>query len=106
MTFELRQIEIGARSLSQRGFGVMENVKSEIEKPACHRLAVDFHMRFKKVPAAWPNHENRRLAFEGIGLAAVGIGEIELSFPAVLEIDLPLQKIVPGRRVGILEIRH
>ena len=59
-----------------------------------------------QMPAARAHDQHRRLVGELIALLRLGIGEAELAGPAVLQVDLAFDVVRPGRRVGVLEIRH
>ncbi len=58
------------------------------------------------MPAARAHDQHRRLVRDLIALLAFGIGETEFAGPAVLQVDLAFDVVRPGRRVGVLEIRH
>ena len=84
----------------------MEDVEAEVEQRARHFLAVDRRLALGQVPAARAHHQHRRVALEGIGLAARRVGEVDLPGPAVLEVGLALDHVGEHRRGGVLEVGH
>ena len=106
IALELGQVEIGAGAARDQRLGVDEDIEAEIEQAAGDRLAVDDQMVLRQMPAARAHQEDGRLGGELVFLAAHRVGEVDLVGPAVLEVDLALDLVGPGRRVGVLEIRH
>ncbi len=106
MTLHLGQVEIGSRLLCQGGLGVVGEIDCKIEQGPRDLLAVDVDMRFGQVPTARTHQQHRGLIAEGIVLARRWIGEVEPAGPAVLQIHLAFDQIGPGRRSGVLEVRH
>jgi hypothetical protein len=58
------------------------------------------------VPAARADHQHGGIGADGVMLAAVGIGEVERAEPAVAQVDLALDQLVPDGRGRVLEIGH
>ena len=58
------------------------------------------------MPAARADHQHRRIVADRVVLAAVGVGEVETAEPAIAQVDLALDQLVPYRRGGVLEIGH
>ena len=106
VALHLRQVEVGARALRQGRLGVVEEIEAEIDQRAGHRRAVDHHVALRQVPAARPDHQHRPLFVQLVGLAADGIDVAELAGPEVEQIDLAVDHVSPGRRVGVLEVGH
>ena len=106
MALQLGQVEIGAGAAGEQRLGVVEEIEAEIEQAAGDRLAVDDEMVLRQMPAARAHEQHGRLGGELVVLAARRVGEIDLAGPAVLEVDLALDLVGPGRRVGVLEIGH
>ncbi len=94
------------RSPGRWRLGVVEEIHSEIEERARHRLAADGDMLLHQVPAARPDDQHGRVGAELVGLARGGVGEVQLAGPAVLQVELALDTVRPGRRVRILEVGH
>ena len=63
-------------------------------------------MLLRQVPAARPHQQHRGLVVERVMPAGLGIVEGDRAAHRVAQVDLALDQIVPGRRVGILEIGH
>ena len=106
MALELRQVEVGPAAGGERGLRIEEEVEAEIEQRARHRLAVDDEMLLGQMPAARPDEQHRRLGAELVVLAGLRVGEVDRPLPAVLEVDLALDDVRPGRRIGVLEVGH
>ncbi len=85
--------------MTERRFGIVEKIEAEIKKRAGHDLAVDPHMVFRQVPAARPHDKHRRPLAQDIMLARIRVAVIHGAAPAVPQIDLPTDEIVPGRRI-------
>ena len=58
------------------------------------------------MPAARPHDQHRGLVGRAGSACRFRIGEADLAGPAVLQVDLAFDVVRPGRRIGILEIRH
>ena len=80
--------------------------QTEIEQGAGDRLAIDGDVRLGQMPAARARHQHRRAVRQAKLFAAVGIGEAQLIVPAIADIDLAVDQVLPGRRRAILEIGH
>ena len=106
VALELGQVEIRAGAGGEQRLRVGEEVEAEIEEAAGHRLAVDDEVLLRQMPAARADEQDRGPGGELVFLAALRVGEVDLVGPAVLEVDLALDLVFPGRRVGILEIGH
>ena len=106
MRFELGQVEIGAAALGQQGLGIVEEIEAEIEQRARHRLAIDQQVLLDQVPAARPHQQHGNLVVEPIRLGRRRIVEGDRASDGVAQVDLAVDQVGPGRRRGILEIRH
>ncbi len=83
----------------------MEEVHREVEQAARDALAVDEHVLFLQMPAAWPDHDRgERLVWGEPVILAVGAGEVDAAVECVLEIKVAGDHVVPQRRVGVLEV--
>ena len=106
MGLHLGQVEGGRRALGDLGRGIVEDVEAEIEQRPAHRLAVDLDVALGQVPAARTHHQHRRVGLQRIGLAGGLVGEVDRVGPAILEVDLALDEVAPGRAGGVLEVGH
>src|SRR5215813_2863055 len=59
MALHLRQVEIWPAAAFYQFSCVVKKVEAEIEQPACYGFAVDQHVFFTQMPAAWPDHQHR-----------------------------------------------
>jgi hypothetical protein len=105
MALHLRKIKIRAGSALDQLFRVVEEIEPEIENGGRHRLSVDFHVLFLEVPSTRTHHECRSLAVEPVFLT-FGRTELDLLSNGIVEVDLAFESSRPGRRMGILEVRH
>ena len=103
---ELGEVEVGARPLRQRSFGVVVQIEAEVEQGARHGLPVHLDVTLHQVPAAGADDQHRQLFAELVGLACRRIDVGELARPAVLQIDLTLDHIGEGGGGGVLEVGH
>src|SRR5215470_8725988 len=105
MTLELWQIKIRTASACKELLGVVENVEREVEDAARDGSAIDGHVLLGKVPAARA-HEQRRDLFVELVFLAFRADVVDAPADRVAQIDLPLDVVVPGRRIRVLEVRH
>ena len=105
VAFHLGKVEIGPepRSSSFRALWKKNRPKSTSEPG--HGLAVQPDVLFRQVPAARPHHERGRLLVESI-LFSLGTGEADRAADGFAEVPLALDQVVPGRRIGVLEVGH
>lgn len=62
-------------------------------------------MLLRQMPSTWPHHQRRYRIGELVRLA-FRTGERDGAIDRIAHIDLPVQEIGPGRRVGVFEIGH
>src|SRR6185437_14368042 len=105
MALELRQVEVRPAAARHELLRVVEEVEREIEDTPRDRASVDDHVLLGKVPAARPNEERRDLLVEPVG-PALGRDVVDAAPDRVPEVDLPLNVVLPARRVRVLEIGH
>ena len=101
----LRQVEIRTRAALDQLLRVMEEVQREVDDAARRGLAVDQDVLLFEMPAA-RTHDQRRDLLVELVLLAVRILEGDLATHRVGQVDLPFHHQVPGRRGGVLEVRH
>src|SRR5690606_2276210 len=106
VALHLRQVEVRALALVELALGTVEEVEPEVEQGARHGLAVDEEVLLVQVPAARPDDDGRELAvlLERVRLAGLGVGEVDGAVEGVPQVELPLDHVVPQRRVGVLEV--
>jgi hypothetical protein len=101
---QLRQVEVRPGAAVEQLTGVVEDVEAEVHEPAGHRLAVDEQVALHEVPAARTHEKRRDLVAEGVLLALLLV--LDRAADRVAEVHLPADHVVPGGRVGVLEVRH
>ena len=106
VALHLRQVEVRARPAGEGFFGVVEEEEAEVEERPGDRLAVDLHVALDEVPAARPHEQDRGLVLERVLLARLGRRERDRAADRVAEVDLPVDQVVPGGAVGVLEVGH
>src|SRR5215471_11759852 len=99
MALELRQIEVWAASACEELLRVVEEVEREIEDAARDRLAVDRNVLLRQVPSARAN-EQRGDLFVQLVFLAFGRHVVDATANRVAQVDVPLDIVVPLRRVG------
>src|SRR5215831_13979868 len=105
MTLELWQIKIRSASACKQLLGVVENIEREVEDAARDGSAIDGDVLLGKVPAARA-HEQRRDVFVELVFLALRADVVDAPADRVAQIDLPLDIVVPRRRIRVLEVRH
>ena len=106
MTFDFRQVEIGAGAARPQLRGIVEKEQAEIEQRPRHRRAVDQEVLFRQMPAARAHEQHRRLVVQRIVPARFGVVEGDRAPHRVDQIRLAVDHVVPGRRVRVLKIGH
>ena len=105
VALHLGQVEVRRRASFEPFPGVVEDEEPEVEEGARDRSAIDRHVSLRQVPASRPDEERRDLIVQAIGLS-FGARELEPPADGIDEVDLTQDDVGPGRRQGILEIRH
>ncbi len=106
MVLHLRQVEIGAGALRDRGLGAVEHIEPEVEQGARHDLTADRCVALIEAPAARPDLQHGRCGTQAVRLAVRRIVIGQRACPAVLQVDLAVDAVREGRRIGVLEIGH
>ena len=106
MALELRQVEVGAGAARHQFFRIVKEEQREVEERAGHRLAVDEDVLFRQMPAARPHEQHRGLAVQRIMPPRLRVIEGDRPAHRITEIGLAFDQVVPGRRIGVLEIGH
>ena len=83
----------------------MEEVEAEVAQGAGDRIAVDQQVALGQMPAARADEQRGDLVVEPI-LPAVGRLELDRARDRVGEVHVAADHVRPGRRVGVLEVRH
>ena len=96
---ELREVEVAPVAAV-----VAEEVEPEVEQRAGHRRAVDLEMALLEMPAARADEEHGDLVVQRVLLLA-GV-ERDRPLERVREVPLPLDAVLPRRRVRVLEVGH
>ena len=105
MAFELGQVEVRAAAALEQPARVVEEVQAEVEERRADGLAVDEDVLFGQVPAARTHQQRGGLVVEAID-AAVRVVERDGALDGVDQVDLAFEHVLPGRRVGVLEVGH
>ena len=84
----------------------MEEEQSKVEQRSRHRFAIDKDMLFWEMPTARAYKQDRRLIVQRVMPPRLGVVESDCSAHRIAEVHLTFDQVVPGRRIGILEIGH
>ena len=104
MRLELGQIEVGAAAGRRQRLVVAQQVQAEIKQRARDRPAVHLEMALQQMPAARAHQQRRDPLVELIDLLAAV--QANRARDRLAQVALPVDHVPPGRRVGVLEIRH
>ena len=104
VALELRQVEVRPGAAVEQAAPVVEEVQAEVEQARGDRLAVEDQVAFGEMPAARPHEQRRDLVAEAVGLVLAL--ELDRALDRVDQVRLALDHVGPGRRVGVLEVRH
>lgn len=102
----LGEVEVGAEAALDELLGVVEEVKTEVEKRTADGLAVNGDMLLLKVPATRADDEGGK---SPVGTELVLLGallEVDLATDGIVEVHLAVDHVSPGRGAGVLEIGH
>ena len=105
MAFQLGQVEIRPTALPHKRLGVVEEVQTEIEERPRDLGSVNQKMLFVQVPTARADQQRRDLLVQAVALAFRAV-EGDGAADGIAQIDLAVEVVGPGGRVGILEIGH
>ncbi len=105
VALELGEVEVRPARFAQQALGVVKEVEAEIEEAAGNRPTAEHYMAFVEVPPARPHDQRRDLVVEPVVLS-LGAREGERSLDGVDQVDLTLDQVRPGRRVGVFEVGH
>src|SRR2546422_758613 len=105
VALELGQIEIRTGPTIEQTSRVVERVQAEVDDRAGDRETVGVEMLLDEMPSARADDERRRPLVELVFLP-IGILERDRPQGRVDEVLLSLHEVRPGRRVGVLEVRH
>jgi hypothetical protein len=83
---------------------VAEEVEAEVEQRCGRGGAVDLEVALLEMPAARTHEQPRDLVVQLVVLLARV--QRDRAVERVREVALPLDAVLPGRRVGVLEVRH
>ena len=101
----LRQVEVRPRPAGQQPPGAVKEVQPEVKQRARHGIAADQHVTLGQMPAPRAHQQCRRIVLERV-LATVGGPVADRAVDRVTQVDVPLDHVAPGRRVGVLEVGH
>ena len=104
VALHLGQVEVRAGALGEQRLRVVERVERQVEDAGRHRVAVHQHVLLVQVPPAGAHEEGRERVAEAVLLAAAA--ERDGAVHRVAQVDLALDRVLPGGRVGVLEVRH
>src|SRR6266540_3787229 len=105
MALELGQVEVRAGAVVEQAAGVVEEVEAEVHQAAGGGLAVDQHVLLGQVPAARADQQHGHLVVEPV-LPALRALEGDGALDGLDQVRLAGEHVLPGRRVGVLEIGH
>ena len=83
----------------------MKEEETEIEEGAGDRLLIDQKAFLHQMPSARADHQDGVVVVELVVLAFF-IGELDSSVDGVSEIDLAVDVVGPGGRVGVFKVGH
>jgi hypothetical protein len=86
-------------------FQRLEKIEPEVENAAAQPRAVDSHVLFRQVPAAWTHEQHGGLVLQLVSLA-FGRHIVDAAAYRVAQVELSLDVVVPLRRVRVLKVRH
>ena len=106
MALELGQIEVRPGAAVEELARVVEHEEREVDERAGRRRPVDDHVPLGQMQTAGPHHQRGDPRMELVVLAGLGVVEGDHPPHRVTKVHLPGHQILPGRRGGILEVRH
>ena len=106
VALDLRQVEVRSGPGAGQRLVVVGEEQREVEQRTRHRLAVDAHVLLRQVPAARPHDERRGMLAQPVDPAGGLVLESDGAAHGIGEVHLPADDVLPGRRTGILEVRH
>ena len=104
VALHLGQVEVRTRALVEQLLRVVEHVEREVEDAGRDRVAVDQDVLLEQVPAARAHEQGRQVLAERVVLAAAR--QRDGAVDRVAQVDLTLDRVLPGRRVRVLEVGH
>ena len=105
VTLELGQVEVRPAALRDQRRRIVIERQPEVEQRCRDRRAVHVHVLLDQVPAAGSHEQRRRGGGERVALP-LGTDVGDLAADGILQVLLADDVVLPGRRVGVLEIRH
>jgi hypothetical protein len=84
----------------------VEEVKTEVEERAGHGLTVNSEVLLLQVPATSTGDEGRQSAIGAELVVLAALLEVDLAANGIVQVDLAVDHVLPGRGRGVLEIGH
>ena len=106
VALHLRKVEVRAGAAREELPRVVEEVEPEVEERGGNGSAVEPDVLLGQVPAPRPHHQRRHLRPQRIDLARAGLDVADAPPHGVAQVALPLDDVLPGGRVRVLEVRH
>src|SRR5215469_16500641 len=105
MALELRQVEIRSAASRDKLPGVVEEVEREVENTAGNRRPVDADVLLRQMPSTRPHEKRCDLLLKLVRLA-LGTYVVDPAANGVTKVNVPLDVVVPLRRVRVFEVGH
>ena len=103
---EFGKIEVRAGPAIDQLFGVVEEEEAKVEEAGGHRRTVDEHVFFDEVPSARAHQKRGHRLVELVIFPTLFVDEGDVAAHGIAKVDLALDNVGPGRRVGVLEVGH
>ena len=104
MTFHLRQVEGRSGTPLDPFACVVEEVEAEVEQARRHGSAVQQRIPLDQMPSTRPDDQRRQRGPERVALFAAI--ERQRAANRLEQVPLSVHDVRPGRRQGVLDIRH
>src|SRR2546422_1544411 len=105
MALKLREINIRTRSAFQQLSRIVIKEDPEIEDRGGDGMPIHKNVLLDHMPAARPNHHRWGLLTQPV-LFSFDTDELDATVDRITKVNLPLDHVLPCRRVGILKISH
>src|SRR5699024_3212475 len=103
VALELGKIKVRPGSPCDQLPCIVEEVQSEIDQAGRNRTTVDPNVLLHEMPTAWPRDDRRGIIAHGVALAGLR-REIDVASNRIIEVELTVDDIVPGRGTRVLEV--
>lgn len=104
IVLHLGKVEVRSSSSLDELVRVVKEEESEVEDGSRHGGTVDEHSRLVEMPSSRSNDEDRRVRVELVRFSS-RLERDGLS-DGVFQVDLTVEKVVPGRSIRVFEVGH